>query len=58
MCGFDNDWACPNYSDEITGKPHWCTAGGCALDCCAREHADNLSRLTGSEVSRFEVHKG
>ena len=56
MCGFDNDWACPEHQDE-NGKPRWCPAGGCSeQDGCAITKAEALSRLIGQPVEPADVH--
>lgn len=55
MCGFDDDWCCPNYTRE-DGRPVMCPPGGCRY--CAKEAADDLARLTGSAISMDDVHLG
>jgi hypothetical protein len=56
MCGFDNDWACPNHKTE-NGKPERCPAGGCRMGCCARDKQADLERLTGQPVPLEAVHQ-
>lgn len=56
MCGFDNDWSCPEHQDE-KGKPLPCPAGGCSeQEGCARTKADALALLTGEPIDYRDVN--
>ena len=68
MCGFDNDWRCPNFTRAqadawMEGHPDggqmaYCPAGGCSeQNGCAREHQAAVERLTGQPVPLESVHQ-
>ena len=57
MCGFDDDWSCPDHKYE-DGRMKPCPLGGCRKGCCARNMAADLERLTGEKVTMEQVHVG
>ncbi len=56
MCGFDDDWRCPNHKMRDRTEMAYCPEGGCSLGCCARDRQDEIGRLTGTRPALSEVH--
>lgn len=51
MYDHDDDWGCPLYHRD-NGRMLPCPLGGCSLrDGCARQKAEDLTRLTGTTVT-------
>ena len=57
MCGFDDNWRCPNHKRTGTDEPAFCPPGGCSEQGgCTIDKAKMIELLTGERVPLETVH--